>query len=156
MCTDGSAPFTSIQAAIDAAAAGDRITICAGTYTEQLVLADKDVSLQGAGVDRTIVDADNLGRALTVTGNLTRASRISALTLRKGETFDDGGNVYVEGCDGTPQVEFDGTGHHNSTGGTSPSSQWPFHSQAAARGDVNRRADPSEKRPSPVVGPRRS
>lgn len=42
------APFTTIQAAITAAGAGDRILICEGTYVEQLDV-NKGVELIGAG-----------------------------------------------------------------------------------------------------------
>ena len=49
------APY-SIQAAIDAAPAGGSVTIPAGVFHEEIVIA-KDLTLVGAGVDRTIIQA---------------------------------------------------------------------------------------------------
>jgi hypothetical protein len=46
--------YPTIQAAIDAAQAGDQILVEPGIYSEQLVL-DKDLTITGAGVDQTIL-----------------------------------------------------------------------------------------------------
>lgn len=43
VCPD--AQFTSIQAAVDAAAPGDRILVCAGTYHEQVTVSTNDVRI---------------------------------------------------------------------------------------------------------------
>src|SRR5690242_11928569 len=50
------ADFTTIQDAITAAADGDTINICAGTFSEQL-LVSKTVTLVGAGPGQTEVTA---------------------------------------------------------------------------------------------------
>ena len=42
-CSD--AQFTSIQAAVDAAAPGDRILVCTGTYLEQVTVSTNDVRI---------------------------------------------------------------------------------------------------------------
>ncbi|MEK0315387.1 S-layer homology domain-containing protein [Cohnella sp. 56] len=54
--------YTTIQAAIDAAADGDTVAIEAGTHREQLTIT-KNITLQGAGIAQTIIespDADAL------------------------------------------------------------------------------------------------
>ena len=41
-----SAPYTAVQAAVDAAAAGDEVRVCAGTYREQIVLPSDKPNLR--------------------------------------------------------------------------------------------------------------
>jgi hypothetical protein len=55
---DAPATYTKIEAAIDAATAGDTILVCAGTYTEPdgQVLIDKSLSIVGAGPGLSIID----------------------------------------------------------------------------------------------------
>src|SRR5688572_13651893 len=53
--TDGSAlrPFTSVQAAVNAAPANDTISVAAGTYTENVTIPDKGLTLLGGFVGGT-------------------------------------------------------------------------------------------------------
>ena len=48
VAADGSAAFSTIQAAVDAAEPGDTISVLPGTYTEAIVI-DKDLTLTGDG-----------------------------------------------------------------------------------------------------------
>jgi predicted outer membrane repeat protein len=88
----------SIQAAIDAAAPGSVITICAGTYSERLVINGKSLTLRSSsGAATTIIDAGAAGRALDVRNTPSPGVIIKKLTLRNGRTTAQGGGVYCSG-----------------------------------------------------------
>ncbi len=53
----GSGDFTTIQAAVDHAMAGDSIVVAAGHYSEQLVIAKDNLTITGAGIDQTFIDS---------------------------------------------------------------------------------------------------
>ncbi len=61
----GSADFTTIQQAIDAASSGDLIDIAAGTYGEAVDLSGKDLELAGAGAMTTTIGGLGLATCLT-------------------------------------------------------------------------------------------
>jgi len=51
------ADYPTIQAALDAASPGDRITIAPGTYVENLAIGKRDLTLAGADPATMIVQA---------------------------------------------------------------------------------------------------
>ena len=91
VCGDGSQSFTTISAAIAAAPDGGGIEVCAGTYQERLVVTTKSVHISGAGADSTIVDADQTGTAVVVSGGHTLT--LEGLTVRGGLTTGLGGGA---------------------------------------------------------------
>lgn len=64
-CTGGA--FTTIQAAVDAAASGDTILIHPCVYEEQVVCVDKELTLRGFGPDETQLLWQDGNRPLDIT-----------------------------------------------------------------------------------------
>lgn len=80
--------YATIQAAINAAAAGDTIAVAAGTYHESLSWQNKDLVIQGAGEGLSVVDPSAAnggpgGRGL-LCYNLSSASKLTGFTFRNG------------------------------------------------------------------------
>ncbi len=91
--------YTTIGAAIadlgGALATGATINVCAGTYDEHGLTASTDVTLVGAGADTTVVDGQQLGQILAVTGNVT----VTGMTFQngKGAASANGGAISASG-----------------------------------------------------------
>ncbi|GMU20278.1 MAG: hypothetical protein AMXMBFR13_03750 [Phycisphaerae bacterium] len=111
-CYGSGAAFTTIQAAIAAASAGDTIMICPGTYVETgQLLIDKDLTIQGAGADSTIVQSTtntsggsydpSAGWWLVTAGNtLTlKGVRLDGTGRAIDSAIQSRGNLAVEDCD---------------------------------------------------------
>ncbi|MEO8429180.1 MAG: choice-of-anchor Q domain-containing protein [Verrucomicrobiota bacterium] len=69
-----------IQNLVDAAAPGDTVVIPAGTYFENVII-NKDITLQGAGAGISIVDGNQSGVVITVSGGTVS---ITGLTVTDG------------------------------------------------------------------------
>lgn len=112
----------TINAAIAAAnPTGDRILVCAGTYTQTQVLINKSVQLIGAGEDQAIIDGGN-AVAVPTAGSVRTDAAAAGDILIQGFTVRNagatGGSRYSFGLKGsTPgatleinQVEIEGLG----------------------------------------------
>ncbi len=55
---NGSGQFRSIQPAIDAASTGDTVKVWPGTYSDQGVTLNKNITLMGSGYENTIITGD--------------------------------------------------------------------------------------------------
>jgi predicted outer membrane repeat protein len=92
-------PFTSIQAAIDAADAGDTIVICDGHYNEDITIS-KDLTLVAADGDEVEIDGTGDGSVVTVPAGVTSTVRgvkitdgtgtLNAGALSGGAVFNQG------------------------------------------------------------------
>ncbi|OVE78027.1 hypothetical protein BVX99_00850 [bacterium F16] len=86
--------YPTIQAGIDAAGAGDTVTVAAGTYNEDIVLKS-GVIVQGAGADTTTIQGTGSGPVVT-------AVDVDATATIDGFTITGGGNSFYSGgitCD---------------------------------------------------------
>ncbi|HLZ21774.1 MAG TPA: right-handed parallel beta-helix repeat-containing protein [Ktedonobacterales bacterium] len=90
--------LASIQAAVSAAAAGDTITVAAGTYKESVTIT-KSLTLQGAGASSTIVDASGANQAFLIQG--TSGVQLTGFTAEnatlEGILVDNASQVTVSG-----------------------------------------------------------
>jgi hypothetical protein len=96
LCTDGIAAvldsgetYTTIGDAIDAAAARDTVTVCPGTWTENLVVT-RSLNLVGYGSSTSIIDGGGVGPVVSVSAG---ALNVSDLGITGGEAPDGGGII---------------------------------------------------------------
>ena len=118
VCPSG-CTYDNVQAAVDAASEGDIIKVAAGTYTgvserdgvTQTVYLSKTLTIQGGyttsdwdkpepEVNITTLDAQNLGRVISIEGQI--APTIAGLHITGGNALvlgydnDDGGGIYTQ------------------------------------------------------------
>jgi parallel beta-helix repeat protein len=96
VCASGCA-FDTLQPAIDAADAGDTITICAGSYGENITI-DKDLTIIGAGDDGgggTNLTGTGGGSVVTVGKGIIVA--LQDLRTSDGSTPNEGGGITNQG-----------------------------------------------------------
>ena len=80
-----------IAAAVVKAVDGDTIVIAAGTYNEHDIQISEQLTLNGAGIGDTILDAGGAGRAFSVGSTAV----ISGLLIQNGQTAS--GSIFTQG-----------------------------------------------------------
>jgi hypothetical protein len=98
---DGPADYRTIQAAIDAAAAGDVVSVAPGAYPENLRLKS-GVAVVGSGSDVTVVDGGGRGPAARLS-DCDSTTRLEGFRLTGGAALL-GGGVRIDR--GAPVVRF--------------------------------------------------
>jgi len=87
----GGSAYTSIQAAIDAAAdSGDEIEVAPGTYYENINFQGKAVIVRSQDVATTIIDGGGLGSVVTFNSGENSFSVLDGFTITNGD--GTGGN----------------------------------------------------------------
>lgn len=86
--------FVSITAALEYVAAGDTVNVCAGNYTENVVL-DLGVHIVGAGSGTTFVNAPVNQAAFDITGPGASVSGFTITSTRSGITVDQASDVAI-------------------------------------------------------------
>ena len=118
-------PFTSVQAAINAASAGDTIVICKGTYEENVTISrnltlaadqGEDVELEGTGSGSVVTIPAGVAatiRGLIITGGAGTADDRGFL---RGGGILNSGTLTVDTCDIAKNTAQIGGGIYNDDG----------------------------------------
>lgn len=77
-CAAGTAAYTTIQSAVDAAAAGNTIKVCPGTYNESVTVSTADLNLVGPYVGVSAKACPDRLNAATVDGGATNGFTLAA------------------------------------------------------------------------------
>ena len=80
----GTFDFSTIQAAVTAAANGDTISVAAGTYREQVTVDGKAITLQGAGRGQTIIESPDAAALVSNASdsNRGRPTKYAVVTVK--------------------------------------------------------------------------
>jgi parallel beta-helix repeat protein len=112
----------TIQKAIDVAANGDVVEVAAGTYTENIDLLGKRITLRGAGRGKSIIDGSSGGPTITMDSGENPNTIVTGFSIRGGTGKKSGskrlgGGVYIANHS-SPTIEGDtGIGFNTATYG---------------------------------------
>ncbi len=90
---DGGQDHQKIQDAIDAASSGDVINVLSGLYEETLSIVGKTITLNGAGMDKTIINGS--GKGVICLSINTNYNNISGFSIHNGSI-----GILLNGTDG--------------------------------------------------------
>jgi hypothetical protein len=110
-------PTADLQAAINAAAPGSTLTLCAGTWTAPpgSLSISKSLTLIGAGIGKTILDGANVRTVLAVSGDVDSPVTLKDLTITHGKSTTSAGGIATSGNLTLRNVAI--TGNHAERGG---------------------------------------
>ena len=105
--SDGPAPYSVIQDAIDAAVDGDTVVVLPGVYVENINMSGKAITLQStdptnpATVTTTIIDGNANGSVITCNSGEGSETVITGFVITNGSAFNGGG---LENSNSSPTV----------------------------------------------------
>lgn len=92
----------TIQAAINAAAAGDEVVVAPGLYNENINFAGKAITVRSAaGPAVTTVNGQQLGPVVTFATGEGRGSVLRGFTLKNGRSSSGGSGIRIQGTSPT-------------------------------------------------------
>lgn len=96
--------YVEIQAAIDAASAGDSVLVGPGTYMEQVRFNGKSLVLKGtAGPNETVIDGGGVSACVVLSAGEGPGSVVSGFVLTDGFNEYGGGGIHLKGS--SPRLE---------------------------------------------------
>ncbi|MCE5215188.1 MAG: DUF1565 domain-containing protein, partial [Methanobacterium sp.] len=93
--TSPDSPLKTINKGISTVADGGTVNLSAGTYQENVITVNKNLTITGAGEDNTILDGKNNNRVFYIDSGKTVT--IQNLTITRGIGKPDGGGIYNDG-----------------------------------------------------------
>lgn len=87
--------YTTIQGAVDAAVDGDIVRVPAGNYKEQVTIT-KNITLQGAGIDQTVIESPDKANLAVTGGNWKNIKGQYAVAVVGIKTGSASGKVTVK------------------------------------------------------------
>lgn len=110
----------AIQEAIDEANSGDIIEVSSGTYYENLLFANKNITIRSTDpsnndiVTATIIDGDNEVVIHFTEGD---TSTLEGFTIQNGEATLSGGGIYIRCCDANSLINVNIITNNSAAGG---------------------------------------
>ena len=89
--------YSTIQAGIDAASDGDTVLVSPGTYVENINYGGKNIVVIGEDMETTIIDGNQSGSVVTITGGEDTTAVLNGFTIQNGSA-DYGGGIYIHGA----------------------------------------------------------
>jgi len=93
-------PFATIQQGIDVSLDGDSVLVVAGTYVENINFNGKNIVVQGADRETTIIDGGQNGCVVTIANGETSLAMLKNFTIQNGYYIEDtegteGAGIYI-------------------------------------------------------------
>ena len=118
----GGSQYTTIQAAVDAASSGDTILIAPGSYTEDVAITGKAITLEGFGgttLHGSIAESGTLDGALTIDGIAVNATGKQYGVLVSANSTNSAGSVTLDNTS-VANAELNGFAYIDSGNGSTP------------------------------------